>query len=113
VTEGGEKIYIKCVNPENPDEYSIYKISVELDAYKGEGLNHIFLETTTGYRSNKMTDGNIKKHLEVIKQFILQSDKNIDETDLWQSFLQIVEYIEATEKANIGCRLQAKPARIK
>ena len=60
-----------------------------------------------------MTDGNIRKHLEVIKQFILQSDKNIDETGLWQSFLQIVEYIEAMEKANIGCRLQTKPARIK
>jgi hypothetical protein len=60
-----------------------------------------------------MTDGNIKKHMEVIKQFILQSDKNIDETGLWQSFLQIVEYVEATEKSNIGCKIQAKSVRIK
>ena len=57
-----------------------------------------------------MTDGNINKHIEVIKQFILQSDKNIDEIGLWQSFLQIVAYIEAIEKANTGCKSQAKPA---
>ena len=44
----------------------------------------------------------IRQSLEVVKQFILQSDKNIDETGVWLSYLKIVEFIKNTEKANQG-----------
>lgn len=44
----------------------------------------------------------IRQSLEIVKQFILRADENIDETGLWQAYLKIVEFIKNTEEANTG-----------
>lgn len=47
------KVYIKCINPENPREWSIYRITIDDKAWQGEGLDDIFLQETTGYEQSE------------------------------------------------------------
>lgn len=35
----------------------------------------------------------MKNNLEIIKQFILRSDENIDTSDVWPAYLRIMEYL--------------------
>lgn len=49
--EAGHIVTITCVNKKNPEEWSTYRIKIDGDAYKGDGLNNIFLEETTGYEN--------------------------------------------------------------
>ena len=48
----GDKIFIKCVNPKNQQEYSVYRITIEQDAYRGDEIGEIFLAETTGYEKD-------------------------------------------------------------
>ena len=44
----------------------------------------------------------ISQSLNIVKQYILRADENIDETGVWQAYLRIVEFIKNTEMANQG-----------
>lgn len=50
----------------------------------------------------------IKDDLQIIKQHILKSDSNIDNTGLWQAYLRIVEFVMNTEQGAMGAALQSK-----
>ncbi len=50
LAKSGDKIFIRVFNPKNKEEYSVYRITVDKDAYKGDdGLGDVFLFETTGY----------------------------------------------------------------
>jgi len=50
LAKSGDKIFIRVFNPKNKEEYSVYRITVNKDAYKGdEELGDVFLFETTGY----------------------------------------------------------------
>ena len=50
LAKSGDQIFIRVFNPKNKEEYSVYRITVDKDAYKGDdGLGDVFLFETTGY----------------------------------------------------------------
>jgi hypothetical protein len=52
LAKSADKIFIRVFNPKNKEEYSVYRITIAEDAYKGEdGLGDVFLFETTGYES--------------------------------------------------------------
>jgi hypothetical protein len=48
----GDKIEIKVVNKKNPQEYSVYRVTIDNDSYKGDGIDDVFLSETTGYEED-------------------------------------------------------------
>jgi len=48
----GDEIRIKVINKKRPDEWSIYRIKIDKNAYKGDGLDDIMLDETTGYEED-------------------------------------------------------------
>ena len=57
VTKSGEKISIKVVNRENPEEWSVFTLTVGRKAYQGQleddrGME-FFLAETTGYECDE------------------------------------------------------------
>lgn len=46
LAKSGDKIFIRVFNPKNKEEYSVYRITIDKNAYKGEGLDDIFLFET-------------------------------------------------------------------
>lgn len=52
VAWAGDTIFIRVINKKRPDEWSIYRIKIDKDAYKGDGLDDIFLVETTGYEED-------------------------------------------------------------
>lgn len=47
----GDVIFIKCANPRNTEEYSVFRIIISESCYKGE-LEDIFLAETTGFEED-------------------------------------------------------------
>lgn len=46
----GDIVRLKVFNPKNKKEWSLYRIKITADAYKGDGIDEdVFLEKTTGY----------------------------------------------------------------
>lgn len=49
LAKSGDKIFIRVFNPKNKTEYSVYRITVNKDDYKGDDGLDVFLFETTGY----------------------------------------------------------------
>ncbi len=49
LAKSGDEIFIRVFNPKNKEEYSVYRITISKDAYKGDGTGDLFLYETTGY----------------------------------------------------------------
>jgi hypothetical protein len=55
LAKSGDKIFVRVFNPKNKEEYSVYRITVAKDAYKGDdGLGDVFLFETTGYEPEEV-----------------------------------------------------------